>query len=393
AVLAAQPPHRLRHGCTLPGHLGERPHRRAAGGCGCGVEPHGVRRASGGQSYRHGLPGIRHSVPLRLELLPFKLRRLRSLGCGAQGQPLPLRPACGRRNSATMDADGFLTPMATERSHHDAGVLFGDLQPGPEALLGFNSEDLSGRDVLEMKSACWACEGWQRQEISWTYQDEDRPKAVWAYTSLDAFRRPLRLHPDPGQQRFLAARMVPPGYRLKVIFQVDSTLQLLPGERERMSPEVMLRICQELPELSPDAEQIARTDASPRSGRTVFIASLPEVSVLARTESSPSSKNARGVVSDGPEGSVLLPRVTETEFKSQVKRSPPFWQGFKRETFAMHREALRVDWLRCRLGHVAVASECQTGGRGAVREQVAEVPESEIDDIKKERGDQENGGM
>ncbi|CAJ1349550.1 unnamed protein product [Effrenium voratum] len=165
------------------------------------------------------------------------------------------------------------------------------------------------------------------------------------------------------QQRFLAARMVPPGYRLKVIFQVDSTLQLLPGERERMSPEVMLRICQELPELSPDAEQIARTDASPRSGRTVFIASLPEVSVLARTESSPSSKNARGVVSDGPEGSVLLPRVTETEFKSQVKRSPPFWQGFKRETFAMHREALRVDWLRCRLGHV--------------------VPESEIDDIKK----------
>ncbi|CAJ1350577.1 unnamed protein product, partial [Effrenium voratum] len=51
-------------------------------------------------------------------------------------------------NSATMDADGFLTPMATERSHHDAGVLFGDLQPGPEALLGFNSEDLSGRDVL-----------------------------------------------------------------------------------------------------------------------------------------------------------------------------------------------------------------------------------------------------
>ena len=48
---------------------------------------------------------------------------------------------------------------------------------------------------------------------------------VWAFTSLDAFRRPLRLRYLCGA--FRAARMVPPKHTLKVIFQVDSRLRLL----------------------------------------------------------------------------------------------------------------------------------------------------------------------
>ena len=48
---------------------------------------------------------------------------------------------------------------------------------GFEALLGAGSslsDDLRGRDVLEMRSACWACEGWERMEILWPCDDEAR---------------------------------------------------------------------------------------------------------------------------------------------------------------------------------------------------------------------------
>ena len=48
-------------------------------------------------------------------------------------------------------------------------------------------------------------------------------KVVFAFTSLDAFRRPLRLRYACGA--FRAARMVPPKHRFKVIFQVNSTLR------------------------------------------------------------------------------------------------------------------------------------------------------------------------
>ncbi|CAK9063407.1 unnamed protein product, partial [Durusdinium trenchii] len=73
---------------------------------------------------------------------------------------------------------------------------------------------------------------------------------------------------------------------------------------------------------------------------------------------------ARGVVIGPMDGSaVLLPRVTETEFKAKVTRAPPFWSSFKHETPKIRRDALRVDWMRCRLGHV--------------------VPEAEVEDIKK----------
>lgn len=276
-------------------------------------------------------------------------------------------------NSATMDADGFLTPVESSKISQgtEAGVRFGGPQAGPEALLGAGSflqeEDLKGRDVLEMRSACWACEGWERQEIVWLCDPKESPKAVWAFTSLDAFRRPLRLYPEGAQgqwRSYKAARMVPPGYRLKVLFQVDSTLRLLPEERISQPVEITLRICKDLPDLNPEEEQIVRTDISPRSGRKIFVASLPEVNVIRTQPGSPKTE-ARGVVADGPvDGSVvLLPRVTETEFKAQVKRAPPFWSNFRHETPALRRESLRMDWMRCRLGHV--------------------VPEAEIEDIKK----------
>ncbi|CAL1138485.1 unnamed protein product [Cladocopium goreaui] len=218
-----------------------------------------------------------------------------------------------------------------------------------------------------MRSACWACEGWERQEIVWLCDPKESPKAVWAFTSLDAFRRPLRLYPEGAQgqwRSYKAARMVPPGYRLKVLFQVDSTLRLLPEERISQPVEITLRICKDLPDLNPEEEQIVRTDISPRSGRKIFVASLPEVNVIRTQPGSPKTE-ARGVVADGPvDGSVvLLPRVTETEFKAQVKRAPPFWSNFRHETPALRRESLRMDWMRCRLGHV--------------------VPEAEIEDIKK----------
>lgn len=268
-------------------------------------------------------------------------------------------------NSAAMDADGFLMPMEMKTS--ETGLRFGDLQAGPEALLGAGragsfaqEDDLKGRDVLEMRSACWACEGWERQEITWSSQDT-QPKAVWAFTSLDDFRRPLRLHPDGG--RYRAARMVPPGYRLKVIFQVDSTLQLLPEETIAQPVEVVLRISEDLPELTPDEEQIRRTDISPRSGRKIFVAGHDHVNII-RGLATKTETEARGVVIGPMDGSaVLLPRVTETEFKAKVTRAPPFWSSFKHETPKIRRDALRVDWMRCRLGHV--------------------VPEAEVEDIKK----------
>ncbi|CAE7211302.1 LRRC74A [Symbiodinium natans] len=287
-------------------------------------------------------------------------------------------------NAATMDADGFLTPLtllrserpnAPQDSERQRSMVFGSLQPGPEALLGahgsqgFGAEDdLNGRDVLEMKSACWACEGWVRQEIEWPYDPGDPPKAVWAFTGLDSFRRALRLRPEGGPRPcFKAARMVPPGHRLQVIFQVDSRIQLL-DDREKLAvpAEITLRICQELPELKPDPDQVVSAENSPRSGRQVLIASVTEASVINRTEGLMSSTAAcRGVVTDGPADgdTVLLPRVTEAEFKAKAKRSPPFWSTFKKESPSLRREALRIDWLRCRLGHV--------------------VPETEIDDIKK----------
>jgi len=286
-------------------------------------------------------------------------------------------------NAATMDADGFLTPLQKvgpipPEADHTRSMVFGSVQPGPEALLGaqgFGAEDdLNGRDVLEMKSACWACEGWIRQEIEWPYDPGDPPRAVWAFTALDSFRRALRLRPEPGHRPcFKAARMVPPGHRLQVIFQVDSKIQLLPGARDKLAvpAELTLRICQELPELVPDPDQVICSESSPRSGRPVFIASMSEASVVERrtapddVTSTSACRACRGVVTDGPADgdAVLLPRVTEAEFKAKAKRSPPFWSTFKKESLSLRREALRTDWLRCRLGHV--------------------VPDAEIEDIKK----------
>ncbi|CAE7487860.1 Nlrc3, partial [Symbiodinium pilosum] len=262
-------------------------------------------------------------------------------------------------NAATMDADGFLTPQkncSLLPDEQQRSIMFGGLQPGPEGLLGsipsFAEDDLKGRDVLEMKSACWACEGWVRQEIEWPYDPRDAclhvtdpPKAVWAFTGLDSFRRALRLRPEGGAHPcFKAARMVPPGHRLQVIFQVDSRIALLPGAgRDKLAvpAELTLRICQELPELQPDPGGVVCAGISPRSGRPILLASIAEASVISRTphEAETTTAACRGVVTDGPAdgAAVLLPRVTEAEFKAKEKRSPPFWTTFKKESSPLGR--------------------------------------------------------
>ena len=58
------------------------------------------------------------------------------------------------------------------------------------------------------------------------------------------------------------------------------------------------------------------------------------------------------MVLDGPaDGSVvLLPRVTETEFKAQAKRLPPFWSGFKHETPTLRRR--RARWSTACIQHI-----------------------------------------
>lgn len=282
-------------------------------------------------------------------------------------------------NAATVDADGFVTAFdisdASSLVQEEASLsapsslVFGGAQPGPQNLLGWSDvaflpDALDSREVCEQKTQCWACEGWFRQEIVWPYNPKAPATAVWAFTSMDCFRHGLRLRLEKGSAggRFVGARMVPPAYRLQVIFQVDSELRLLPDQKcETLSPpaEVTLKMCEELPELSLDAHQeVLRED--PATLAPVVQASKATLLVCRRsrdaTDAGVSPGGLRGVVVNGPHCSapLLMPRITETEFKSRKKisRGPPFWKPFKRETSAMWIPALEADWDRCRLAHM-----------------------------------------
>merc|ERR1712178_631163 len=104
--------------------------------------------------------------------------------------------------------------------------MFGDPRNGAQMMLGAaqrpsadrhqlkawsDDEILRDRDPLEQQTTCWACEGWERVELRWSTQnDENMPRAVWAFTNLDNFRNPLRLHLDADGHHFVGSRVVPP---------------------------------------------------------------------------------------------------------------------------------------------------------------------------------------
>eukprot|EP00933_Yihiella_yeosuensis_P082255 TRINITY_DN96062_c0_g1_i1.p1 TRINITY_DN96062_c0_g1~~TRINITY_DN96062_c0_g1_i1.p1 ORF type:complete len:690 (+),score=125.12 TRINITY_DN96062_c0_g1_i1:77-2071(+) len=293
-------------------------------------------------------------------------------------------------NAATMDADGFLTPLDANGSSlpQDVGpetgvgsprcMLAGNPLNGAHGLIGARpsglskEDELRGRDVLEHQSTCWACEGWERLELEWPVDTEcEMPKAVWVYTSLDSFQKGLRMKLDPDGgglgPRFVAARMVPPQHRLLILFQVDSAIRSRSDLEFQVllnsSAEVRLRASKEIPVLTPpDDQEVICTEVCPDTGHVTPVIRVHGACVVDRRRNrtnrcaSMGRTGWRGVVTDGPAGKdpVLMPRITETEFKAKVlvAREKPFWTGFKRESPETHRQALKLDWLRCRLGHM-----------------------------------------
>ncbi|CAE8654855.1 unnamed protein product [Polarella glacialis] len=314
-------------------------------------------------------------------------------------------------NEAVVDADGFLTTpeaasllqaskvplllevdqpttlsLSVEASPSPSqGLLFGSGFGGPQGMIGASGkvggtsadDDLRGRDVLEQRTACWACEGWERLQLEWTSDLSDGeapPKAVWVFTSLDSFKKGLRMQRAEEEDfsigssrraRYVAARMIPPGCRLQVIFQVDSALRLLPNGQNLSSVltgsplEIKLRSCPELPKLEPPPDQdvVCLTPDIVLRSRSVNIIDRSKCAPAPAAATSALGRTGwRGVVMDGPKGScgVLMPRVTESEFtaKASVARGNPFWHGYKPVTQALCRDCFQLDWSRCRLGHI-----------------------------------------
>jgi len=316
-------------------------------------------------------------------------------------------------NAVTMDADGFLTPLddasIQQQMQGRPSHRFGDLMPMPDALVGtvgigrrismsFDpgaavkvgtsvitgrngqwsiDDDLRGRDVSERQTACWACEGWERVELEWLVMpDQPEPKAVWAFTSLDAFRKGLRMQRAPGRgqfdvPRFVVARMVPPKWRLQVVFQVDAAIRLPPGCQTSVlnpSVDIRLRACEELPSLDLPRDQLSalvqwdgpipilRVDCAGIVGR---IGSRPSTSA---SYSGPQSRcRLRSVVLDGLDGGppVTMLRITETEYKVEVKaaRARAFYADFRREDANLYKQCFALDWSRCRLDRLVPDSE------------------------------------
>jgi len=314
-------------------------------------------------------------------------------------------------NAVTMDADGFLTPLddstiaeqlqsrqnacfgdlstsqslvgASKACAHASKCLTVDLEPkalvneaSPQYGLSRNAhwsieDDLCGRDASERQTGCWACEGWERVELEWPIDPgAPEPKAVWAFTSLDAFRKGLRMTRAPGASpssppRFVAARMVPPGWRLQVVFQVDSSIRIAPGcPTEILNPsvDIKLRACEELQVLEPPQDQLSHLV---EWDGPIPIFRVDRVGVTDRSRRAPPSPTAnskrRSVVLDGPDGGppVTMLRVTESEFKPTVKveRGRAFYADFRREDPTLHKQCFILDWSRCRIGRIVSDAE------------------------------------
>lgn len=215
-------------------------------------------------------------------------------------------------------------------------------------------------------------------KLEWLPADSDPdPRAVWAFTSIDGYRRGLRLkRAADGSRRFTAARMVPPNLKLLVIYQVGAALRIAPGAEVEVlenPAEVELRACPELPVLvpPPDQDVAGRHERKSASGMVEhqIILRLGTAGVVAREECAtavavPESLAAvRAVLIDDPDGCgpVQLPRVTETEFRMRTQRAqeraPSFWACFRRETDVTVRQCLDLDFSKMKIGRLIDDSE------------------------------------
>jgi len=302
-------------------------------------------------------------------------------------------------NSATMDADGFLRPLhgssgrlSPPHEEPPSPVFSGDPRNSttnclasrrpalgkhgccgsgslaPLSSTSASSQSSTGaacsdddvlreRDVLEQRSTCWACEGWTRVDLEWPLlPDEKEPRSVWAFTSLDGFRSGLQLRrAEEGPPRFCVARMVPGGCKLRVVFQVDQSLKLAPGiafEPLETPTDIRLRQCEKMLGLQ-------------RQKSFVKLAEVNVVDCPIQRQPRPEDgilHGRRTVLLDGPDGApVQMLRITETEFKMQEKRprSAAFFAGFQKETDALLRECLEVDWSKAKVGRIVDEQEWQ----------------------------------
>eukprot|EP00746_Dinoflagellata_sp_MGD_P144753 gnl/MRDRNA2_/MRDRNA2_77453_c0_seq1.p1 gnl/MRDRNA2_/MRDRNA2_77453_c0~~gnl/MRDRNA2_/MRDRNA2_77453_c0_seq1.p1 ORF type:complete len:943 (+),score=154.45 gnl/MRDRNA2_/MRDRNA2_77453_c0_seq1:205-2829(+) len=297
-------------------------------------------------------------------------------------------------NSATMDANGFLTPASQRVSmtpvSPKARRTSKEFQSGniaaatEDRLLGAaryecppcneakpwkpcsDADFLRDRDVLEQKTTCWACEGWRLVVLTWPGDAlAEEPKAVWAFTSLDGFVTGLRLRKLEGG-RFSASRMVPKDHELSVIFQVDSTLRVSPNMKSSKlcAPvDIALMACEELPELTPPPEQVlsCKERVASKTELTVdYVLSLDHAGIVGDEEvktlspSSPSLSGLRTVLLDGPEGPVAMPRVTEREFqaKKQRVRTKSLFSPFRLDSDELIEECLETDWALLKMDRV-----------------------------------------
>lgn len=308
-------------------------------------------------------------------------------------------------NAATMDAEGFLLPLDNTGLHQEMqpgqlAVQFGELLK-PHNMVGGSrgvtstltgggqphvplgkglggravDDGLRERDVLEQRTSCWACEGWVRVDIQWPIDPaSSAPRAVWAFTSLDGFRKGLRLRRLGQEQRFSAAKMVPPGYRLLAIFQVDSALLLPPGIRAEPLAEpadIELLASEELPILAPPPGQqvVQHLKERTRSGdvehRIVLRSSVACALGTGEGAQVPlqvGDVGRRIVVLDGADGCpVTMPRVTEAEYRMRSTPTPPrrmpFHEGFAREDAALLSQCLAADWSHAKVSRLVPETE------------------------------------
>jgi len=154
--------------------------------------------------------------------------------------------------------------------------------------------------------------------------------------------------------------MIPPGFELQVIFQVDAALRLpcdMPSEALSTPVEIKLRACDELPQLDPPSDQ----DVVFRS-ETEVVLRCQEACVARRSVADASTRSLqatgqlgrRVVLLDGPEtGDVQCNvRITETEYKIKKQRRPPFYAKFRQESESVVRECFAHDWSRAKVGRL-----------------------------------------
>lgn len=298
-------------------------------------------------------------------------------------------------NEVTMDANGFLIPSVGKfaKSPRQAEVTFGHQLGDSTQRLGaqrqkkevtlressarrrllrqegvsFTDEDvLRERDGLEHQTPCWACEGWQRIDIEWPVEEDPAPRAVWAFTNIDAFRHGQQLLSTAGGDKFVGARMVPPNFPLRILFQVDGELRI-PSRMatEKLAPiHIELRLSKDLPEITaPAGSSVLPASVRTASGVVVTIphVGVPSSSKMKTTQvDTPGSMGLRMVQIQDPGGNIVqMPRITETEFKAKVKTIRPkaLLAPFRRDTQKHIKKCFELDWTMTKMSRLIPEGE------------------------------------